>query len=91
MSSFKAFKKLKLNKKIGIVDLYGIYLASRQALGFRVELFAIQDFYIEVWRLTLLPWKPTFYVHTFQKSKKLSPYLDYIDIRSVLPRVSLQK
>ncbi|MEK6477288.1 hypothetical protein WJR50_07130 [Catalinimonas sp. 4WD22] len=89
MSAYQSFKKTGFKTKIKIVAKHGIFIESRQAFGCTIRLFAIQDFYIEIWSCWLLPWRNIINVHTFKKSSHLTPYLNRIDIKALLSRGSL--
>ncbi|WPP52891.1 hypothetical protein [Catalinimonas niigatensis] len=91
MSAYQIFKKTGFKSKIKILNNHGIYLDSRHSYGCIVRLFAIQDFYIEVWSSRLLPWRNIVHVSCFQKCSKLAPYLDCIDIKNMLSPGSLHR
>lgn len=91
MSAYQIFKKTGFSSKIKIINNHGIFVDKRQAYGCIVRLFAIQDFYIEVWSSRLLPWRNIVHIRCFKQSSKLSPYLDRIDIKTLLSSGSLHR
>jgi hypothetical protein len=52
MSAFTKdkFRRLPLAMKYKIVEEFGKYLMFRKHLHYSIELFKLQDFYVEVWR-----------------------------------------
>lgn len=89
MSALQSFKNTGFKNKVKIVARHGNFIESRQAYGCIIRLFAIQDFYIEIWSCRFLPWQNIVHVHSFKKSAGLTPYLDQIDIKALLSRGSL--
>jgi hypothetical protein len=91
MSAYQIFKKTGFKSKVKILNNHGTYLDSRQAYGCVVRLFALRDFYIEVWSSRLLPWRNIVHIRCFRRCDKLTPYLDCIDIKSMLSPGSLHR
>jgi len=53
------FRKKRLLDKFGIVESEGTLLGERKYKSFRVRLYSIQDFYVEVWNkvgLNIIYW-----------------------------------
>ncbi len=72
------------------INNHGIFVDSRHAYGCVIRLYAIQDFFIEVWSSKLLPWDNVVHISTFKEFSPLNPYLERIDFKALLPQESLQ-
>lgn len=84
MSAFKEFKRTGFKQKLNIIKRYGTYVTNRRAHGCVIRLFAIRNFYVEVWSTQLLPWRNTLRIKSFRKNRSLEPYLDQVDVKAVL-------
>jgi len=84
MSAYKEFKKTGFKEKTNIIKRFGVHVANRRAHGCIVRLFAIRDFYVEVWSTQLLPWRNILRIKSFQHNRELDPYLDNVDVKGVL-------
>ena len=71
------FRKKRLLDRFGIVETQGTKLGQRRYLGFNVELYSLNNFYVEVWKkigLGLIHW-----IETVDK-KNLEYYTDEINL-----------
>lgn len=84
MSAYKEFKKTGFKHKTNIIKKYGVFIASRRANGCIIRLFAIRDFFVEVWSTQFLPWSNILRIKSFQHNQDLDPYLDKVDVKGVL-------
>jgi hypothetical protein len=84
MSAYKEFKRNGFKRKTNIIEQFGVFVAKRQAHGCEIRLFAIRDFFVEVWSTQLLPWRNILRIKSFQKPQNLDPYLDQVDVKGVL-------
>jgi len=84
MSAYKEFKKSGYRQKTDIIQKFGIFIARRRAHGCIVQLFAIRDFYVEVWSADFIPWQNIVRIKSFKKCYNLAPYLKQVDVKGVL-------
>ncbi len=84
MSAYREFKKKGFKQKTHIIKKYGVYVASRHAYGCIIRLFAIRNFYVEIWSTQFLPWRHILRIKSFRHNRDLDPYLDQVDVRGVL-------
>jgi len=71
------FRKKRLLDRFGIVETKGTFLANRIHGSFNVDLYYLEDFYVEVWKkvgLNIIHW-----IETVEK-KNLEYYTDHINI-----------
>ncbi|MEM7162310.1 MAG: hypothetical protein AAF487_07690 [Bacteroidota bacterium] len=71
------FRQKRLLDRFGIVETKGIALAKRKHGSFNVELYSIDDFYVEIWKkvgLNIIHW-----IETVDK-KNLEYYTDQINL-----------
>jgi hypothetical protein len=72
------FKKLPLADKFEIVKAKGDFVASRLYPGFNVHLFAIDGFFVEVWKrlgLDYVEW-----IELVNSDSTINSYLDNINL-----------
>ncbi len=72
------FKKLSLDEKYKAVKARGDFVASRYYPGFNVHLFALDGFFIEVWKrvgFDFIQW-----IEVVNSDSSVNSYLDNIDI-----------
>jgi hypothetical protein len=84
MSAYKEFKKSPYKDKVKLIKKYGTHIATRNNGPCDIRLFAIRDFFVEVWSTHLLPWKNIVRIKSFRDSNTLDPYLDKVDVKKVL-------
>lgn len=71
------FRKIRLLDKYGLVETEGNLLAERRYKSFRVRLYSLNDFYVEVWNkvgLNIIYWIEVV------DQKNFEFYTDLIDI-----------
>lgn len=61
--------------------LTGTYLESRSAIGYKVSLYAINDFFVEVYYSEVL--NEIFQLVPFNSTDALEPYLNYLKLDSL--------
>lgn len=84
MSAYKEFKKSSFKDKVKLIRKYGTHIATRRTHSCVIKLFAIRDFFVEVWSTQILPWKNIVRIKSFQDNNTLDPYLDEVDVKKVL-------
>jgi len=75
------FNYLDALAKTEIISLEGVYLAERNEGCFRISLYQVEHFYVEIYyHMTRF-----FYVciRSFEDDGELSPYLENIDISEI--------
>ncbi|GAB2967592.1 hypothetical protein GCM10027048_42920 [Hymenobacter coalescens] len=73
---FAVFTKLTLGQQAEVLRCAGHHLADRAEHGCRLQLFALEDFYAEVWRL--VGEERVLFIHLFQKPALLQGWLDAV-------------
>lgn len=63
----------------GVAAMNGKYLAKRDIAGFAVVLYAVGDFYAEVYQHYLT--NAVAYIDGFKDTERLLPYLETINVR----------
>ena len=76
------FEYLNLKDKIILASLCGIKLATRVEGEYRINLYFLNDYYIEVWRCKKED--EILHVRTFIENKFLDVYLNRIDISELI-------
>ncbi|MCB2377540.1 hypothetical protein LGH70_08100 [Hymenobacter sp. BT635] len=76
-----SFKELPMGQQADVLRRSGHFLSDRQQDSFELQLYALGDFYAEIWRGT--GEENILFIHLFQDSHNLMPYLDSI----MLPEV----
>lgn len=83
--TLRKFHNSSKKEKINTVLKTGVYLAERKNAFFRIMLYQIENFYVEVfflkWRKTVIGFR------IFQSTDRLSPYLHKIDIGKLMHEV----
>jgi hypothetical protein len=72
------FKKLSIEQKLELVKARGDFVASRLYPGFNVHLFALDGFFIEVWKrvgLDYIQW-----IEVVNSDSTINSYLDNINL-----------
>jgi hypothetical protein len=78
----RAFNLLKREKQLTLICQEGILLAECRRFNYVLRLFALHDFYVE---LSFLQKEGSIItIHSFKDSKDLDPYLEEIDISSLI-------
>jgi hypothetical protein len=72
------FKKLPMGQQAHCLTRHGDFLAERQQDSFRLQLYALGDFYAEVWRVQ--GEEAILFIHLFQHPAGLSAYLEKIQL-----------
>ncbi len=79
------FNKLSIEQQQRAVLINGVFLAERKDPPLRMMLYDMENFYVEVFFLSR--YNKVAWFNGFQLTKKLEPYLQKIDITSVLEEV----
>lgn len=76
------FNSLEVEDQVTLTSLIGTHLMTRKDGNYRVKLYQLYNFYVEVWidgyEAKLL------YARTFKSTRGLSPYLSSIDLDFLL-------
>ena len=83
MSAYRKFKSYGFRKKINTVKRHGALIARRYAYGCEIHLFAIKNYFVEVWTVQSLPWRYIFRIRSFRNPRNLDPYLEQVDVKSI--------
>ena len=82
MISFVEYRSLPQNYQAEILWTDGVYLElMRYTKGLNIELYALYNFYVEVYFDSLTE-EPLF-LKAFKQAKKLDPYLSQINIENI--------
>lgn len=76
------FNKLKIEEQQKAVLINGVFLGERKDPPLRMMLYDMENFYVEVFFLTR--YNKVAWFNGFQSTKKLEPYLQKIDVSSIL-------
>lgn len=76
--TMKGFKELSDKRKRNILKKIGVYLAERTIFYYRLKLYQINSFYVEV--ITSKEDKDVNWLKIFDSTEKLYPYLKQIDL-----------
>ena len=76
------FNKLKIEEQQKAVLINGIFLGERKDPPLRMMLYDMEKFYVEVFFLSR--YNKVAWFNGFQSTKKLEPYLQKIDVSSIL-------
>ena len=76
------FNKLKIDEQQKAVLINGVFLGERKDPPLRMMLYDMGSFYVEVFFLSR--YNKVAWFNAFQSTKKLDPYLQEIDVRSLL-------
>ena len=79
--NLRVFKKLPMGQQAHCLACHGDFLAERREDSFGLQLFALGDFYAEVWRVQ--DEEPILFIHLFQQPAGLSEYLKKIRLPAV--------
>ncbi len=79
------FNKLSIEQQQRAVLINGVFLAERKDPPLRMMLYDMENFYVEVFFLSR--YNKVAWFNGFQSTNKLEPYLQKIDITSVLEEV----
>lgn len=80
--TFQWFNRLPLPERYSVLEDEGIYLhVFRKEGGYKVALFALSAFYVEVW-LNLIS-DELYKAQAFTSYSRLDPFLSDIDITSI--------
>lgn len=85
--TLRYFKNLIQNQKKTIVLRHGTFLSEKRYGLFRTMLYQVDGFYVEVFFTRLS--KEALWYRSFDSTKNLQPYLEQIDISSLLKDVSM--
>ncbi|QDA61284.1 hypothetical protein [Hymenobacter jejuensis] len=75
------FKKLNMRQQASCLCQQGHFLAERKQDSFRLQLYALGDFYAEIWRVH--DDEHILFIHLFQHPAGLVPYLEKITLPEV--------
>ncbi len=77
----KKFKKLTIDQQANYVKRFGKYLSIRENRHFLIDLYCIDDFFVELW------YSPNSaginQIKAFRGIEKLDPYLKNIDLSGI--------
>jgi hypothetical protein len=76
------FNKLKIEEQQKAVLINGVFLGERKDPPLRMMLYDMESFYVEVFFLSR--YNKVAWFNGFQSTKKLEPYLQKIDVSSIL-------
>ena len=76
------FNKLSIEEQQKAVLINGVFLAERKDPPLRMMLYDMGSFYVEVFFLSR--YNKVAWFNAFQSTKKLEPYLQKIDVNSIL-------
>lgn len=76
------FRELSLSNRADVVQSKGKFLASRSAQTFQVDLYRIENFYVEIWNNTIHGILMN--IDGFDDEQFLKPYLDDIDVEALM-------
>jgi hypothetical protein len=76
------FNKLKIEEQQKAVLINGVFLGERKDPPLRMMLYDMENFYVEVFFLSR--YNKVAWFSGFQSTKKLEPYLQKIDVSSIL-------
>lgn len=76
------FNKLRIEEQQKAVLINGVFLSERKDPPLRMMLYDMESFYVEVFFLSR--YNKVAWFNAFQSTKKLDPYLQKIDVRSIL-------
>jgi hypothetical protein len=76
------FNKLKIEEQQKAVLINGVFLGERKDPPLRMMLYDMENFYVEVFFLSR--YNKVAWFNGFQSTKKLEPYLQKIDVSSIL-------
>lgn len=76
------FIHLPEEEKLNITSHQGTFLMKRDHFGLMINLYGVDDFYVEVW------YHPDLYyiqkITAFRSEKRLEPYLDQIELSELI-------
>jgi hypothetical protein len=72
------FKKMKLPMRYNYLKSNGVHLASREFSGYFVHLFALHNFYVEVWMLIGLD--QIRWIEIQENQSQIDLYVDKLDL-----------
>ena len=82
MISFEIYKNLTQVRQAEMLLEFGVYLElERQKVQLNIELFALDDFYVEVY-FDKISEEPLF-IRAFSSVQELEPYLPLIEIDAI--------
>ena len=76
--TFAAFKSLHQRRQAEHLAHHGRPLAERTEDSFRLSLFAVNTFWVEVWRS--VGDESILFIHVFDRPRGLSDYLEHISL-----------
>ncbi|MDN5202902.1 hypothetical protein QQ008_16040 [Fulvivirgaceae bacterium BMA10] len=76
------FRKLTIDQQTLLVKKRGSYLSIRESNSFLINLYFIDDFFVELWYSS--NGISVNQIRSFRKLKYLEPYLNTIDISDVV-------
>jgi hypothetical protein len=76
------FNKLKIEEQQKAVLINGVFLGERKDPPLRMMLYDMESFYVEVFFLSR--YNKVAWFNGFQSTKKLEPYMQKIDVSSIL-------
>jgi len=82
------FRTLNNRLKKSIVLHTGVFLAERKKAFFRIMLYQIENFYVEV--IFFKPGKKPVWFRNFKSTNKLEPYLKKMDLSFISTELCLK-
>jgi hypothetical protein len=79
---FPDFETQMLSQQAGVLCREGVYLSERRAGEFLIALYALFDFYAEVWYRQQS--NELVMITPFQNTARLDPYLEKINLQGLL-------
>ena len=79
--NLRVFKKLPMGQQADCLACHGDFLAERREDSFCLHLYALGDFYAEIWRV--LDEEKILFIHLFQQPAGLAEYLVAIQLPEV--------
>lgn len=83
--TLEKFNQLPIEEQQKVVLQKGVYLAERQDAPLRMMLYDMGSFYVEVFFLSR--YNKGAWFNAFDGTKKLEPYLETIDLSTILQEV----
>lgn len=69
------FKDLTHQQKILILQEKGSFLTTRTIENYYIKLYLVDNFYVEIWSSSHLPWQDVVKINVLEDYKRLTPYL----------------
>lgn len=86
--TLSTFRTLNNKLKKSIVLYTGVFLAERKKVFFKIMLYQVDNYYVEVFFLK--PGKKPIWFRNFTSTDKLQPYLKKIDLSFIFRELCLK-